>query len=380
MRSQRGTQQKLREHLKDNCEGAGRNNKRLTLNPHGSHNGHREKLISALVRRANEHGGQMDDLGGRVTERCASFQCRSRGCSVSGCRSRVPHPWRRGSPLGKWWRVWVGFEMSLKCPWMPTWKQARKCVGQRWCMCTRKHWCEWCLPWKTWWNRGAKSRCWRDGAVAFQQWKGPWAAGRSAWDRTPASAPRGFLREPRSSTGVGAESTRVVRGEAVGRNQSRELSHVVVECLFSFACLRLFLKSYLNTYMPQWRSQLKQRWWTVPKLYLTTQTAHVSWGFCDRAGGLVVILKRRPCLSLELENSSFTPRNLYAQLLWQGSHIWGRCIMLNLNLLWLEFWIKQHRNCVMGLLCSPYIYTQSWDFICFLRRIYFHKRLHCSDC
>lgn len=89
----------------------------------------------------------------------------------------------------------------------------------------------------------------RSGSLPAVQ--GTLAAGRSAWDRTPASAPRGFLQEPRSSTGVGAERTRVVRREAVGRSQSRERSHVVFECLFSFACLRLLLKSYLNTYMPR---------------------------------------------------------------------------------------------------------------------------------
>lgn len=105
--------------------------------------------------------------------------------------------------------------------------------------------------------------------------------------------------------------------------------------------------------MPRWRSQLKQWRWTMPELYLVTQMAHVSWGFCDRSGGLIITLRHQPCLSLALEKSSFTPLNLCAQLPWQCSHIWGHCIMLNLNLLWSEFWIKQHRNCVMGLLCSP---------------------------
>ena len=101
MRSQRGTQQKLREHLKDNCEGAGRNNKRLTLNPHGSHNGHREKLISALVRRANEHGGQMDDLGGRVTERCAILSMTQPGLLGEWLSLTGSSPLEEREPFGK---------------------------------------------------------------------------------------------------------------------------------------------------------------------------------------------------------------------------------------------------------------------------------------
>lgn len=101
MRSQRGTQQKLREHLKDNCEGAGRNNKRLTLNQHGSHNGRRERLISALVKRANEHSGQMDDFGGRVTERCAILSMPQPGLLVEWRLLTGSSPLEDRDPFGK---------------------------------------------------------------------------------------------------------------------------------------------------------------------------------------------------------------------------------------------------------------------------------------
>lgn len=85
---------------------------------------------------------------------------------------------------------------------------------------------------------------------------------------------------------------------------------------------------------------------------------HVSWGFCDRSGALIIILKHQLCLSLELENSSFTPLNIYAQLPWQCSHIWGHSIVLNLGLLWSEFWIIVSWDCS----ALPYIDTQSLGF------------------
>lgn len=101
MRSQRGTQQKLGEHLKDNCEGAGRNNKRLTLNQRGSHNGRRERLISALVRRASEHGDQMDDFGDRVTERCAILSMLQLGLLSEWWSLTGSSPLEERDPFGK---------------------------------------------------------------------------------------------------------------------------------------------------------------------------------------------------------------------------------------------------------------------------------------
>ena len=101
MRSQRGTQQKLGEHLKDDCEGAGRNNKRLTLNQRGSHNGRRERLISAPVRRASEHGDQMDDFGDRVTERCAILSMPQLGLLGEWRSLTGSSPLEERDPFGK---------------------------------------------------------------------------------------------------------------------------------------------------------------------------------------------------------------------------------------------------------------------------------------
>ena len=92
MRSQRGTQQKLREHLKDNCEGAGRNNKRLTLNQHGSHNGRRERLISAPTQA---------HFGGRVTERCTILSMPQPGLLVEWRLLTGSSPLEDRDPFGK---------------------------------------------------------------------------------------------------------------------------------------------------------------------------------------------------------------------------------------------------------------------------------------
>ena len=78
----------------------------------------------------NEHGGQMDEFGSRVTERyMTSFRFLDQDCWVSGgivigfSSAEEKDPFSKMVMSVGWGRL------TWECPWLSIWKCVAKCVG-----------------------------------------------------------------------------------------------------------------------------------------------------------------------------------------------------------------------------------------------------------